>query len=176
MAIPDGKPATDFNAMNREWVKAIAKEAASSGGLPEVSGADNGDVLTVVSGEWAKAAPVTELPAVTGSDNGDVLTVVEGAWAKASLPASPITYVSVDWVEDTGTMSKTWQEIYNDISAGKIVCSIDAGESGATIYLVSSCINNNGSYEVTLLNFGIIPFELYVYTTDSANGYPSITD
>ena len=86
MAIPDGKPATDFNAMNREWVKAIAKEAASgSSSLPEVAAADNGDVLTVVSGEWAKAAPAAELPAVTSSNNGNFLMVVDGAWAAAAL-------------------------------------------------------------------------------------------
>lgn len=54
--------------------------------LPVVSSDDNGDVLTVVEGEWANAAPVTELPAVSSDDNGDVLTVVEGAWAKAALP------------------------------------------------------------------------------------------
>ena len=86
MAIPDGRPATDFNAMNREWVRAVAKEAASSSGLPEVSGSDNGDVLTVVEGAWAKAAPPAELPAVTSSNNGNVLTVVEGVWAAAALP------------------------------------------------------------------------------------------
>ena len=54
--------------------------------LPEVDGSDNGDVLTVVEGKWAKAAPAAELPGVTSDDNGDVLTVVEGARAKAALP------------------------------------------------------------------------------------------
>lgn len=85
MAIPDGRPATDFNAMNREWVRAVANEAASSGGLPEVSGSDNGDVLTVVEGAWAKAAPAAELPAVTSANNGEFLMVVSGAWAAAAL-------------------------------------------------------------------------------------------
>ena len=32
MAIPDGKPATDFSAMNREWVRAVAKEEGGGGG------------------------------------------------------------------------------------------------------------------------------------------------
>lgn len=87
MAVPDGKPATDFNAMNREWVRAVATEIADGGGtnLPEVSASDNGDVLTVVEGVWAKATPVAELPTVTSDDNGDFLMVVSGAWAKASL-------------------------------------------------------------------------------------------
>lgn len=36
-----------------------------------------------------KIGGATELPAVTAEDNGDVLTVVEGAWAKAALPVPP---------------------------------------------------------------------------------------
>ena len=32
------------------------------------------------------AASAAELPAVTSSDNGKVLTVVSGKWAKAALP------------------------------------------------------------------------------------------
>ena len=62
-------------------INAIATVAASSIELPAVSSSDNGDVLTVSSGKWAKAAPVKELPAVTADDNGRVLKVVDGAWA-----------------------------------------------------------------------------------------------
>ena len=54
--------------------------------LPSVSSADNGEVLMVDSGKWAKKAIPSQLPTVSGSDNGDVLTVVEGAWAKAAPP------------------------------------------------------------------------------------------
>ena len=54
MAIPDGKPATDFSAMNREWVRAVAKEASEGGstGLPPVTADDNGKILGVVNGAW----------------------------------------------------------------------------------------------------------------------------
>ena len=75
---------------NAEVLAQIAIQAAIaiSGAceLPTVKAADNGDVLTVVNGKWAKAALPTELPAVTSDNNGMVLTVVEGAWAVAALP------------------------------------------------------------------------------------------
>lgn len=68
-------------------VTILKKVSEPSGGeLPEVTAADNGDVLTVVEGAWAKAEAPTELPSVSSDDNGDVLMVVNGAWAKASLP------------------------------------------------------------------------------------------
>lgn len=66
-----------------EFLDRIARAAASPN-LPEVDTSDNGDVLTVVSGEWAAAAPASCLPEVTSDDNGDVLTVVSGEWAKAA--------------------------------------------------------------------------------------------
>lgn len=52
--------------------------------LPDVSASDNGKLLGVSSGSWAAVAAPTELPAVTASDNGKILKVVEGAWAAAS--------------------------------------------------------------------------------------------
>ena len=63
---------------------ATVATAATTAELPTVSAVDDGDILTVVSGKWAKAQK--ELPAVTSDNNGMVLTVVEGAWAAAALP------------------------------------------------------------------------------------------
>lgn len=70
---------TDVNTVADMIVK-IATVAASTIELPAVTGADNGNVLTVVSGKWAKAAIPSQLPAVSATDNGSVLKVIEGAW------------------------------------------------------------------------------------------------
>lgn len=40
--------------------------------------------------------PVPELPVVTSDDNGDVLAVVNGAWAKSPAPSSLPPYTSAD--------------------------------------------------------------------------------
>lgn len=68
-----------------DCIQAITHKVSSIGiELPAVTAADNGDVLTVVNGAWAKADAPKELPAVTAEDNGDVLKVVDGAWDKGT--------------------------------------------------------------------------------------------
>ena len=52
--------------------------------LPNTTSADNGKVLTVKSGKWAKAA-TSGLPAVSAKDNGKVLMVVDGEWAAVKV-------------------------------------------------------------------------------------------
>lgn len=72
-----------------EMLQAISTVAASAAGeLPPVTGSDNGNVLTVVSGKWAKAALPKELPTVSGTDNGKILAVANGAWALGTLSAA----------------------------------------------------------------------------------------
>ncbi len=93
-----------------EMIEAVKDIAGTTIELPAVSDTDNGKVLKVIEGEWAKGtdeslpavtaedagkilgvteqgewAPETaptELPAVSASDNGSILNVVDGAWAK----------------------------------------------------------------------------------------------
>lgn len=68
-----------------DMINAIAAIAGSTLELPKVKSTDNGSVLTVVSGKWAKAAIPSQLPAVTAEDAGSVLKVnAEGAWDKGT--------------------------------------------------------------------------------------------
>lgn len=64
-------------------INAIAALITSQGIAALPSGTD-GQVLTLVSGEWAAAAVPTELPAVTATENGSVLKVINGAWGIGS--------------------------------------------------------------------------------------------
>ena len=92
MAVPDGKPATSFNAMDREWVRAVANEEAG-GAIPAPENPSNGDVLTYnsTSGAWEADAPSGGIPAPASPNNGDVLTYnsTSGEW-EADAPSSGI--------------------------------------------------------------------------------------
>jgi len=61
----------------------------------------------------------TGLPAVTADDNGDVLTVVEGAWAKAAPSGGLVVTATTD--DGTTTLDQKWQDIYDAYASGKNV-------------------------------------------------------
>ncbi len=73
-----------------DMIAELANVAGSTIELPAVSASDNGDVLTVVSGKWAKADIPAELPAVTAADNGKVLGVANGAWGAVNVPSDVV--------------------------------------------------------------------------------------
>ena len=109
-----------------EYMKGIAAQIeAGSTELPAVTDVDEGKILAVnASGKWDKADAPTELPEVSASDNGDVLTVVEGAWAKAAKDDSVVIFpaknigsgatVQISLLDD-----KTFNDVENAILAGK---------------------------------------------------------
>ena len=83
--IADGVKVGEYSQIS-DCILALAKLVASIGiELPAVTGLDNGNVLTVVEGAWAKASIPSQLPAVTPEDAGSVLKVNEsGVWAKGT--------------------------------------------------------------------------------------------
>lgn len=90
------------------------KKIAEAVELPEVSAADNGDVLTVVSGVWAKAANTSQLPAVTGADNGKLLGVSSGVWSVVDAPSGGVNYSTneqdsgLTWIDGRPIYQKTF--------------------------------------------------------------------
>lgn len=110
----------------------IAKITAISGGgggggsdLPEVTDADNGDVLTVVDGEWSKAAP-------TGGGGGRVVLypVLESG-----------EYVAYDPAEDD-TLPES-EEGWNVGSAQTYCLSLENGGEALTYSELSEIFKNN---------------------------------
>lgn len=80
------------------WGKyAAEKLEAVSGVFDGTTSADEGKVLTVgADGSATWKEPDEALPEVTSEDNGDVLAVVDGEWAKAPAPSSLPPYTSAD--------------------------------------------------------------------------------
>ena len=91
----------------------------------------------------------TELPSVTAEDDGDVLTVVEGEWAKATPSGGggslAIGVTSVDGVD---TLNKTWQEIHDALAEGKYCVIVESTENFLSQTYVSTVMSGDGSYVI----------------------------
>ena len=76
-------PANQNTRLER-YLKAIIDKISSFVGLPDVTSSDNGKILKVTDGAWAKGD--AELPNVTESDENRILTVgTSGTWSKSPL-------------------------------------------------------------------------------------------
>lgn len=117
VTVPAGAGLPDVTSDDNGDILAVVSGAwaksAPPSSLPSVTADDNGDVLTVVDGAWDKAAPSGGLPTVTADDNGDVLTVVDGAWGKAAPSGGSVLIVTItDDVADK-TAGEIWAAIQN---------------------------------------------------------------
>lgn len=154
MAIPDGKPATDFSAMNREWVRAVAAEAAEGGGggggIPAPENPSDGDVLTYSSADeaWVAAAP--------SGGGGNVVINAD------------FDSTSQKWI-----MDKTFSEISALFASNTFMLVVlEAEESWSvnkTIGYITSVYVVDG--EIPYYTVGTTAENL-VFSTDSENGYP----
>lgn len=109
------------------------KKLAEAVELPVVSGADNGNVLTVVSGAWAKAAIPSQLPSVTTSDEGSILTVnSSGEWAKGNPIGGGLDYstteqnTGIKWIDGKEIYQRTFeQSVGQTLSADIDISTLD---------------------------------------------------
>lgn len=136
-----------------EVLEEISEVAGSTIELPGVSASDNGKVLAVVGGKWAKAA--SELPKVYPNDNGKVLTVVGGKWA-ASTPDS--TTKSFTKAGLTGTVKR-----YGDVS------TIEIYTRGGTITSKSESLGF--SVPANLMYLGGVSPKIPLYQDGTQVGY-----
>lgn len=126
--------------------------------------------ITVVAVNGSNA-----LPAVTAADNGDVLAVVEGAWAKAA-PSGGASVMFVDSTYDdateTSTLNKTFNEIYDAITNGTIVYIVTRFENDNIDYcgIANIMAVENG------VSVWYNPLNYYVYYAASRDDYPTTTN
>lgn len=105
--------------------------SSSGSSLPDVTSDDNGDVLAVVEGVWAKSNPPSGLPAVTIDDNGDVLSVVNGAWAK-TVPL-PVAYFIPGDYGDEDVISHDYDDVFQKVydEGGIVLFKVEFNTGGA---------------------------------------------
>ena len=98
-----------------DMIAALANVAGSTIELPAVSASDNGDVLEVVNGKWAKVA-TAKLPATTASDEGSALIVnSSGAWDKGAIPAELPAVTAADNGKVLGVTAGAWGKVDADV-------------------------------------------------------------
>lgn len=121
-----------------DMIDAITALGGGGSSLPAVTSDDNGDILGVVEGAWAKMDAPSALPNVTAEDNGDILGVVEGEWAKIDAPSGGAEYFNGTISGTTFTLgdNKHLSDIKAAIDAGKVVMLNDGGNNNYYYTLV----------------------------------------
>ena len=150
-------------------------------------GATNADVIEAIAAQIDEGGGGGgSLPAVTSDDNGDVLTVVEGTWAKAAPSGGGLFIIHADEDETTSitTLDKTWQEIWDAFVGGQVpvidyVYEETEGKSASRAYIGQIWAEDNEwALDAYSPYLSIEPGQVLtgldgeVFTATSANGYP----
>ncbi len=133
-----------------------------------------------------------ELPAVTATDNGNVLTVVEGAWAKAapSGGGGGVFPIGLVWDDEASVtvMNKTVQEIMDAANSGKMLWVYHSSGDGDPIYEMYGFVSTvwwesgynvsvaTGKSSITVEGETINYLPTFIFSADSLTGYPSSAD
>lgn len=88
--------------MSDATAQEILAKIDGGGGLPEVTEDDNGDVLTVVEGAWAKAEP---------SGGGQNILIITGSWSDSTLVNLSMTYSEMQSARQNGAF--IFIDVYN---------------------------------------------------------------
>lgn len=114
-----------------------------------VADPQSGDTLKFDGKQWVAGAAASGLPAVSGDDNGKVLTVVDGAWAPAAGGGGGT--FAVTYLYSSNHTDKTFQEVYDAFTSGKIVYLILGLEDTAYQYVLLTGIyysQGDGYYNI----------------------------
>lgn len=100
-----------------------------------VSDPQSGDTLKFDGKQWVAGAAASGLPDVSGDDDGKVLTVVDGAWAPAAAGGGGGSNIymfttSYDEVHDRAYINATCAELRAAAEAGKYMLCVDTLDSG----------------------------------------------
>lgn len=156
---------------------------ADMGGLPAVTGDDDGKVLTVVEGEWAPAAGGgggSFSPDITDPQDGQTL-VYDATAAKWVNAGAGIMLVHNEVDENTGvvTMNKTYAEIYSALASGQLIFAfskvVETAEAAIdALSVVSGAWEEDSVYNVeTMQIFSREEDRDRIFTADSVNYYPT---
>lgn len=136
---------------------------------------DGEDIAILRNGEPVGGG--SDLPTVTAEDNGDVLTVVEGEWAKAAPSGGKTLLISETCVSEDDyiyhTLNKTWREIHDAISNGYLVYlleNITSSEYNVRFVFNVKVDTEPDDYQVRIFN----PMHSndWIYHAQSQDDYP----
>ena len=125
------------------------------------------------------------LPSVSGSDNGKLLGVSSGEWTAVNPPSGSFI-IHLTWDDETyvGTLDKTWQEIKDAVDSNNIPIIINGAEdegSSELEFCYLSFIGHDASIDWYDLRIVIpyytpdqqeVSFEGFEFIASSPSGYP----